>query len=621
LAYIAEPAERYGPIAAGWATPRRRVTASEREELRELAVKISSSNHDLPLQSWLVEQSIARMARTQAGQTWEDELVEGLLALLEHLGFDISDAGPKQEPQWTLQLWKTLHPRVLSGYVDRLRELFADAQAFPIALGTLDRDPPDGLAMTAFFMLHPFYTSRALDWIESHVDALKVRAHGEESDHNLDLGFLGDLAAVSEFSWPRAETWLGRGRPLSLVALDALLNLDGTSDSPVVQAAAPKLLDPAPRELAARILRDYAIKDRDPWVETACKTILKRWPAIVGQRWGRRRERRVSSGDSASRQAATRVNVEQASPSDRGGEALADEPRQVVRHEADWSKLPPEFAYIAEAAEEYGPLWTGWPRPRRRVTASERKVLRELAAKIAWSNHELPLRSWLIEHLIARDAWGVELIEGLLGLLEHLGFDVSDSGPKQEPQWTLQLWETLHPLVLVDHVDRLREVVPDAQAYSIAISALDRDPPDGLALVGLCMLGPFRTSRSLDWIESHLNPVRLKSHGDQFDYNLELGLLGALAAVSQFSWPRAETWLGRRRPLSLVALSALMTLDGTDPTPVVQAADPKLLDPAPRKVAARVLGDYTTKDRAAWVESSCKTILKRWSAIVGQRRA
>jgi len=58
--------------------------------------------------------------------------------------------------------------------------------------------------------LYWFKSSETLDWIEVHVPTKNVTESW------------GRLASVSSWSWNIAEKWLDLGRPLSLVALDAL---------------------------------------------------------------------------------------------------------------------------------------------------------------------------------------------------------------------------------------------------------------------------------------------------------------------------------------------------------------------------------------------------------------
>lgn len=279
----------------------------------------------------------------------------------------------------------------------------------------------------------------------------------------------------------------------------------------------------------------------------------------------------------------------------------------------DWTKLPIEFHYLAGAAERYGGLMALSQPLRRRLKRSEVEELREVALKIGWHNHDLPLNSWSIQHSIMGDSDEVELVEGLWILLDYLGFDVSDYGPKQEPQWTLHLWETLHYQVLKGCVHELRDVLCDSQAFDVALAVLGRVPPKDLGEIAFWLLNPFRTARALDWIESHATAIEVDDPAA-----IPLSYWGHLAAVSEFSWPRAESWLGRGRPLSLVALFALADLDGASDSPVVREADPRLLNPVPFGPAAKFLRSYATKDRIPWAEQMVEGILRQWSDITGR---
>lgn len=278
----------------------------------------------------------------------------------------------------------------------------------------------------------------------------------------------------------------------------------------------------------------------------------------------------------------------------------------------DWTKLPAEFTYLKGAVVRYGQLMALGQPLCRRLKSSEREELREIALKIGWHNHDLPLQSWVVEHSIAGDTHEVELVEGLLVLLEHLGFDVSDYGPKQEPQWTLHLWDTLHYRALQAQVEALREILPDVQAFEVAIKALDRVPPEDRGEIAFWFLHPFQTSRTLDWIESH-PPMFMADEPEVFS---PWSYWGYLTAVSEFSWSRAEFWLDRGRPLSLIALDALANMDGTSESPIVQEANPKLLDPVSLDLAAPILTDYATRDGVPRVEDTVALIQTRWLSII-----
>ncbi|WP_337176079.1 hypothetical protein [Paludisphaera sp.] len=283
----------------------------------------------------------------------------------------------------------------------------------------------------------------------------------------------------------------------------------------------------------------------------------------------------------------------------------------------DWTLLPAEFHYLVPAVERYGALMAlSRPLPRR-LKRREIAELRDLALRVGWNNHDLLLQSWEIEHSIAGHYREVELVEGLFILLDYLGFDVSDYGPKQEPEWTLGLWETLHYRVLQGHVDALMELVPEDEAFDVAVKALERAPEKGLADVAFFMLKSFQTGRPLDWIERHAHAVELGgpegTGWPPWDFWYEL------ATVSEISWARAEAWLERGRPLSLVALGALAEMAGDSESPVIQEVDPKLLDPVPFDRAARRLRDYAASDPTPWVTRKVEHVLERWSDIVGAR--
>lgn len=110
----------------------------------------------------------------------------------------------------------------------------------------------------SMFCLGYFHAPDALDWIEQHIFSPAVNSWG-------------DLAAVSAFSWPRAECWLARGRPLSHAALAALEALVRRRPE---GSYLPHLLQP-PTEAAMReVLSGYAARDPVPRVQNGVRHIL-----------------------------------------------------------------------------------------------------------------------------------------------------------------------------------------------------------------------------------------------------------------------------------------------------------------------------------------------------------
>ena len=90
-------------------------------------------------------------------------------------------------------------------------------------------------------------SDKVLDWIENNIHRTT----------NIGLNW-GHLAASSYLSWDRASKWLRSGRPLSLVALDAIMFCttvdERLNQSLWMRQIQPKLIDnPKPEIVAVRL--------------------------------------------------------------------------------------------------------------------------------------------------------------------------------------------------------------------------------------------------------------------------------------------------------------------------------------------------------------------------------
>jgi hypothetical protein len=103
------------------------------------------------------------------------------------------------------------------------------------------------------FSLGYFHSPEALDWIEQHIFEPITEAWGY-------------LAAASELDWPRIERWFRRGRPLGLVAIDALAAIV-RPQSPFLREYGPRLAQPPTPERFRQVLSAYAEQDRVPRVQ------------------------------------------------------------------------------------------------------------------------------------------------------------------------------------------------------------------------------------------------------------------------------------------------------------------------------------------------------------------
>jgi hypothetical protein len=118
----------------------------------------------------------------------------------------------------------------------------------------------------SFSALAQFRSRRTLDWIESHVTEPLVQSWGY-------------LAAASDLSWPRAEKWLEQGRPLSLVALDALLAI-AKPRTPFLQYIQPTLAE-APSETVIRhAIESLMQRDPVPRVTQRGRALMELMPAL-----------------------------------------------------------------------------------------------------------------------------------------------------------------------------------------------------------------------------------------------------------------------------------------------------------------------------------------------------
>jgi len=108
---------------------------------------------------------------------------------------------------------------------------------------------------------------KALDWIERNRYRIT----------NVGMNW-GHLAASSFFNWERAHKWLGEGRPLSLIALDALFFCttvgDRQNQSPWMRQIQPKLIDKPRPQTVAETLQDYLRTDNVPRTKNAVQKII-----------------------------------------------------------------------------------------------------------------------------------------------------------------------------------------------------------------------------------------------------------------------------------------------------------------------------------------------------------
>lgn len=144
-----------------------------------------------------------------------------------------------------------------------------EEEGFPLVTGALEA-MPEKERRQLFGALAHFRSTRSLDWIENHVSEPTVDAWGH-------------LAAASNLSWPRVNKWMKAGRPLSLVAVDALLAI-AKPRTLFLRRTRPVLVNP-PAEQDLRNAIEGLIK-ADPAVRIMQRggAMLEYLPVLIGGR-------------------------------------------------------------------------------------------------------------------------------------------------------------------------------------------------------------------------------------------------------------------------------------------------------------------------------------------------
>lgn len=108
-----------------------------------------------------------------------------------------------------------------------------------------------------------FRSTSVLDWIEQNAPTANV------------AGCWGQLAALSNLNWERVEQWLTKGRPLSLIALDALDQfMHLPRHAPLVHELKPVLKGFPDHDTALRSLELQKLNDPAPRSVNSCENLI-----------------------------------------------------------------------------------------------------------------------------------------------------------------------------------------------------------------------------------------------------------------------------------------------------------------------------------------------------------
>ncbi len=168
-------------------------------------------------------------------------------------------------------------------------------------------------------------------------------------------------------------------------------------------------------------------------------------------------------------------------------------------------------------------------------------------------------------------------------------------------EWIREEWENRRENEVWIFAEAVSRCLPPAEAFNMLSTEIEKS--SGRQLAG--QIGALRyleSAKALDWIE-RMAPRIVNVSTDW----------GVLAAVSQFSWPRAESWLTMGRPLSLVALDALMycTCPEHSNHPIFwfRQRPPILVEAAPVAIMANRLTAYLEMDKAPRTRGTVAVII------------
>ncbi|HMJ70949.1 MAG TPA: hypothetical protein VK508_18740 [Cyclobacteriaceae bacterium] len=175
---------------------------------------------------------------------------------------------------WILKQWEFRTGERFPDYAEALAKCLPPGQGVRLFIEELNKiDKASKLSEYMVNLIH-FQSESSLTWIESNVHRVK----------NISTSW-GYVAVASKFSWPVAGKWLASGRPLSLVALDALSNCAVTSNTlnslPWLRAHPQKLLDPANIDEMNQVLLSYSAGDHAPRVRSNVDYIMDNWGRIL----------------------------------------------------------------------------------------------------------------------------------------------------------------------------------------------------------------------------------------------------------------------------------------------------------------------------------------------------
>ncbi|HWK02450.1 MAG TPA: hypothetical protein VNS58_02385 [Puia sp.] len=167
---------------------------------------------------------------------------------------------------WLRQEWQNRKVNEVAVFAEAIAACLPFDEAFEIITKEIEHSP-NNLFTDNSSALFYFQSNKTLSWIEKN----------KERIINVSTNW-GALAASSKIDWGTINKWLNDGRPLSLVALDALFFCTSSGDRRsqplwIIQHP-PTLLEPVDAAIIATTVSAYLEKDNVPRTKSAVRSII-----------------------------------------------------------------------------------------------------------------------------------------------------------------------------------------------------------------------------------------------------------------------------------------------------------------------------------------------------------
>ncbi|MEM6735378.1 MAG: hypothetical protein AAF620_04840 [Bacteroidota bacterium] len=235
---------------------------------------------DYAIVSWEIEKSLKEKFRKFSHAEIEDELSK-LLANRPFLKFDIIRVASKvikgTSSPFVKSLWTNREDDdSLVEFAELLANSFSGDEGVLEYLAELDKIDSEKNLNEQVRGLMYFQSSRIIDWIEYSSDKIK----------NIPDAW-GTVSALSEISWSTIQKWIDKGRPLSLMAIDALAEYatdqDTLNRSPLSRERITGLPEPPDNDTLLQVINNYMeidgvtrVKQRIRHIESNIDKITRR---------------------------------------------------------------------------------------------------------------------------------------------------------------------------------------------------------------------------------------------------------------------------------------------------------------------------------------------------------